>query len=158
VLVLVPLPFSDIKAESHDLRLTHGNNLTENYSYDQQTNVTACSRRLFLETSMTHKAVRSGRAKSIFEELGFPNPEEHLIKAKLVLKIDEILKERCLTQAAAGKILGLGQSDVSKMLRGQYRQFSVDRLLRFLVALDHDVIIVVKQHRSRGAGAALRVA
>ncbi len=33
------------------------------------------------------------------------------------------------------------------MLRGEFRQFSVDRLLRFLVALDQDVEIAVKPHR-----------
>jgi predicted XRE-type DNA-binding protein len=46
---------------------------------------------------------------------------------------------------------------VSKMLRGDFRQFSVERLLRFLVALDHDVEIVVKPHRGRNEAAALHV-
>ena len=36
------------------------------------------------------------------------------------------------------------QPDVSKMLRGDFRQFSVERLMRFLVALGQDVEIVVK--------------
>jgi len=35
------------------------------------------------------------------------------------------------------------------MLRGDFRQFSVERLLHFLVALDQDVEIVVKPHRNR---------
>jgi predicted XRE-type DNA-binding protein len=35
------------------------------------------------------------------------------------------------------------------MLRGDFRQFSVERLLRFLVALDQDVEIVVKPHHDR---------
>jgi hypothetical protein len=33
----------------------------------------------------------------------------------------------------------------------------VERLLRFLVALDHDVEIVVKPHRERKSAAALQV-
>jgi len=41
------------------------------------------------------------------------------------------------------------QHDVSKILRGEFRQLSVERLLRFLVALDLDVEIVVKPHRGR---------
>jgi len=43
------------------------------------------------------------------------------------------------------------------MLRGDFRQFSVERLLRFLVALDHDVHIVVKPHHSRKNAPALQV-
>jgi len=39
-------------------------------------------------------------------------------------------------------LLGIRQPDVSKMLRGEFRQFSVERLLRFLVALNQDVEIV----------------
>jgi hypothetical protein len=43
------------------------------------------------------------------------------------------------------------------MLRGDFKQFSVERLLRFLVALNQDVEIVVKPHRSRSDAAALHV-
>ncbi|MGO9094524.1 MAG: XRE family transcriptional regulator [Bryobacteraceae bacterium] len=44
------------------------------------------------------------------------------------------------------------------MLRGEFRQFSVERLLRFLVALNQDVEIVVRPHRGQSDPAALRVA
>jgi predicted XRE-type DNA-binding protein len=43
------------------------------------------------------------------------------------------------------------------MLRGEFRQFSVERLLRFLVALDQDVKIVVRPQRERNRAAALQV-
>ena len=49
------------------------------------------------------------------------------------------------------------QPDVSKMLRGEFRQFSVERLLRFLVALGQDVEIVVRPRKGRKI-ASLRVA
>jgi predicted XRE-type DNA-binding protein len=44
------------------------------------------------------------------------------------------------------------------MLRGEFRQFSVARLLRFLVALGQDVQIVVTPHRDKKAAPMLRVA
>jgi len=94
---------------------------------------------------------------NVFKDLGLPNAEEHLIKAQLVHKIDTILKKRKLTQAQAGKLLGVPQPDVSKMLRGEFRQFSVERLLRFLVALNQDVKIVVRPHRGASEAAALHV-
>jgi predicted XRE-type DNA-binding protein len=43
------------------------------------------------------------------------------------------------------------------MLRGEFRQFSVERLLRFLVALDQDVEIIVKPHQGKKERAALHV-
>ena len=67
------------------------------------------------------------------------------------------MKDRGLKQAEAADLLGVKQPDVSKMLRGDFRQFSVERLLRFLVSLDQDVEIVVKPHRGRGDAATLHV-
>src|SRR6516165_492929 len=95
--------------------------------------------------------------RNVFKDLGVPNAEEHLVKAQLVYKIDTIMKERRLKQAETADILGIKQPDVSKMLRGEFRQFSVERLLRFLVALDQDVEIVVKPHSDRNNSAALQV-
>ena len=94
---------------------------------------------------------------NVFKDIGVPNAEEHLVKAQLVFKIDTILKKRGLKQVAAAERFGIRQPDVSKMLRGEFRQFSVERLLRFLVALDQDVEIVVKQHRRRNDSAVLQV-
>jgi len=96
-------------------------------------------------------------SENIFKDLGIPHAEEHLVKAQLVFKIDTITKDRGLTQAAAAHLLGIKQPDVSKMLRGDFKQFSVERLLRFLVAFNHDVEIVVTPHRGRTAAAALHV-
>ena len=90
---------------------------------------------------------------NVFKYLGVPNAEEHLIKAQLVYKIDKLMKARNLKQAEAAELFGVRQPDVSKMLHGEFRQFSVERLLRFLVALDQDVEIVVRtRRRENGAG------
>jgi predicted XRE-type DNA-binding protein len=81
--------------------------------------------------------------------------DEHLIKAHLVFKIGRILKERGLKQIEAAELFGVKQPDVSNMLRGSFRQFSVERLMRFLVALGQDVEIVVKPHTGRREAAQL---
>jgi predicted XRE-type DNA-binding protein len=105
---------------------------------------------------MSKSRVEAG-GRNVFADLGLPDAGEHFVKAQLVYKIDTILKERGLKQVEAGRLLRIPQPDVSKMLRGEFRQFSVERLLRFLVALDHDVEIVVKPHRDNGQPAALLV-
>jgi predicted XRE-type DNA-binding protein len=94
---------------------------------------------------------------NVFKDLGLPDAEEHLVKAKLVWKIDGIMKERGLKQVEVAALLGIRQPDVSKMLRGEFRQFSVERLLRFLVALGQDVEIVVKPHQGKKDNASLHV-
>jgi predicted XRE-type DNA-binding protein len=80
---------------------------------------------------------------NVFADFGIPNPEEHLLKAELVLRIAITMKECALNQTAAAEQLGVTQPDVSRMLEGHFRQFSVERLMRFLVALGQDVEIVV---------------
>jgi predicted XRE-type DNA-binding protein len=95
---------------------------------------------------------------NVFADIGLPNAQEHLVKAQLVYKIDGLMKARGLKQVAAAKLFGVKQPDVSKMLRGDFRQFSVERLLRFLVALGQDVEIVVKPHRGARTAPQLRVA
>ena len=97
-------------------------------------------------------------SRNVFKDLGLPNAEEHLVKAQLVFKIDTIMKRRRLKQVEAAALFGTRQPDVSKMLSGDFRQFSVERLLRFLVAPDQDVQIVVKPHHdSRKNAPALQV-
>lgn len=86
---------------------------------------------------------------NVFRDLRVPNTEEHLVKAQLVFKIDTLMKERRLKQVEAAELFGIRQPDVSKMLGGEFRQLSVERLSRFLVALDQDVEIVVTFHRDR---------
>ena len=93
---------------------------------------------------------------NVFADLGLPNAGEHLVKAGLVVRIGRIIRQRKLTQAAAAEIMGIDQPKVSAMLSGQFRGYSVERLMRFLVALGHDVEIVVKPRRR--SAAELRVA
>jgi predicted XRE-type DNA-binding protein len=94
---------------------------------------------------------------NVFADIGLPNAEEHIVKAQLVYKIDGLMKSRRLKQVDAAKLFKVKQPDVSKMLRGDFRQFSVERLLRFLVALGQDVEIVVKPHKGTRKAPQLRV-
>jgi predicted XRE-type DNA-binding protein len=81
---------------------------------------------------------------SVYADLGIKNPDEHALKAEFVRWIAAVMKDQELTQTAAARRLGIEQPDVSKLLKGNFRQFSVERLMRFLVALGQDVEIVVR--------------
>ena len=86
-------------------------------------------------------------SNNIFSDLGLPQPEQELLKARLTLQIYRIIKERHLTQAQAGEILGIKQPHVSLLMRNRSGTFSVERLMDFLTALGHDVEIRVKRTR-----------
>jgi predicted XRE-type DNA-binding protein len=89
-------------------------------------------------------------SENVFHDIGLPNASEHLVRAQLVRRIDRVMKERRIRQAEAASLLGVTQPDISKMLRGGFHLFSVERLMRFLVALGQDVEIVVKPSASDG--------
>jgi predicted XRE-type DNA-binding protein len=80
---------------------------------------------------------------NVYADLGFPDAEELLVKAQLVVTIAEILRERGWSQQQAAKVLGLTQPKLSKMLRGQFRGISEIKMMDCLVRLGRTVKIVV---------------
>lgn len=90
---------------------------------------------------------------NVYADLGYPDSEAMLVKARLTAKIAEIIRRRSLTQAQAAEILGLTQPKVSALLKGQFRGVSEHRLLECLTRLGRDVHIVIKptpKNRSNG--------
>jgi predicted XRE-type DNA-binding protein len=84
---------------------------------------------------------------NVFADLGLPNADQELMKARLTLQIYRIVKDRDLTQTDAGKILGIPQPHVSALMRNRAGNFSVGRLIDFLTALGQDVEITVRPTR-----------
>lgn len=103
--------------------------------------------------SMAKKVTPS--SGNVFADLGFANPEEELLKAKLVREIRAIIKRKKLTQAKAAVLLGLKQPDVSSLVTGRVGKFSIDRLVRCLDRLDYKVDVVVRQKSRRAASRAI---
>jgi predicted XRE-type DNA-binding protein len=87
---------------------------------------------------------------NIFADIGLPNPEEHLLKAQLVVQLGLLIKAHKLTQTAAAKRLGVKQPDLSNILRGRFRGYSVERLMRMLTVFEQDIDIVVRPHKKTG--------
>ncbi len=82
---------------------------------------------------------------NIFADLGYPDAEEVLAKSRLAQRIAELIEKQNLTQVQAASILGIDQPKISKLMRGQLREFSTDRLFRFLNAMNQDVEIVIRE-------------
>ncbi|MCZ6842712.1 MAG: helix-turn-helix transcriptional regulator, partial [SAR324 cluster bacterium] len=89
---------------------------------------------------------------NVFADLGRPEADTHLLKAELVSRIDQIIRQRRLTQTKAAAILGISQPDVSRLLKGDFREYSMERLFRLLQALGQDVEIVIRKPNSDRPG------
>jgi predicted XRE-type DNA-binding protein len=87
---------------------------------------------------------------SVYEDLGFKNYKEMETKSNLVIEISKIIKKKKITQTQTAEILSISQPKLSELLSGQFRGYSVERLIHFLNELGQDVDIVVRaKPRSR---------
>lgn len=92
---------------------------------------------------------------NVFADLGFPDPETHKLKAQLVSRVAEAMKESRMTQVAAAKAVGTNQPEMSRILRGHFREVSVERLMRMLTKLGCEVDIVVRPPEGRPSAPAV---
>ena len=96
---------------------------------------------------------------NVFADLGLPDAEELDTKVRLGAAICHIVGRRGLTQAQVAAALEINQPKVSALLHYKLEGFSVERLIRFLTALGHDVEIVIKaKPRARSARLHVRAA
>ena len=87
---------------------------------------------------------------NVFADLELPESDELMAKAALASQIVSIATHRHLTQAQAAEVLGTTQPKVSDLFRGNLKGYSLERLIRYLNALDRDVrIVVTKKPRTR---------
>jgi predicted XRE-type DNA-binding protein len=86
---------------------------------------------------------------NVFDDLGFPNAEDHRAKAELVSELKRIIDREGWTQAQAAKTMGMAQPDVSRLLKGQFSNYSIDRIMRFLRAAGCEVEIVIRPKSKR---------
>lgn len=82
---------------------------------------------------------------NVFADLGFPDAEEKLLKSRLAALIAETISLLGLTQAAAAERLGAAQPDVSNILRGRLRNYSIERLFDYARILGNDIDITVRR-------------
>ncbi len=109
-----------------------------------------------MPTRTTERVIPS--SGNVFADMNLPDAAELDTKARLGAAICRIVERRRLTQADVAAALAINQPKVSALLNYKLEGFSVERLMRFLVVLGHDVEIVIKARpRSRSARLAVRV-
>jgi predicted XRE-type DNA-binding protein len=78
---------------------------------------------------------------NLFADIGLEMSDEDMLKVHLALAINRTIQKRDLTQVAAGEKMGIDQSKVSKILRGQLDGFSPQRLIHYYLSLGRDIEI-----------------
>ena len=94
---------------------------------------------------------------NVLADLGFEDADELSTKAVLAVKLNDLIEQRGLTQAATAAITGMTQPKVSQIRRYKLQNISLERLMEALVCLDQDVEIIVKPAR-RPHAAEIKVA
>jgi predicted XRE-type DNA-binding protein len=90
---------------------------------------------------------------NVFADLGMPDAAERQTKTRLAMAVNELIQDRCLRQVDAAKILGVPQHRVSALKHYRLNEFSMEKLMSFLTALDQDVEILIRPHSRDGGGA-----
>jgi predicted XRE-type DNA-binding protein len=100
---------------------------------------------------MTHNtkiAIEEG-STNVYADLGYADAAEMQRKSQLAAETARAIKARRLTQTDAALLLGIDQSKISRITRGQFRGVSEAKLLELVTKLGHDVKIVVGPVRRR---------
>ena len=101
---------------------------------------------------MAKKSKITQSSGNIFADLGLDMPQEHYVKGHLVILISKMIEAKGLTQGQAAAKIGLRQPDVSRLLRGRFEGFSLERLLYFVRALGSDIEIKIKPAKTNHEG------
>ena len=84
---------------------------------------------------------------NVFADLGLPDADKLKIKSGLAIEITKALRALGLSQEDAGVRMGLSQSKVSALLRGDFTNISERKLMECLNRLGYDIEIKVKRAR-----------
>ena len=87
---------------------------------------------------------------NVFADLGYPDAATRQTKTRLALAVNELLDARNLKQRENGALLGVPQPKVSALKNYRLDQFSVERLMEFLTALNQDVEIMIRPRAKAG--------
>ena len=100
---------------------------------------------------MDDETVIHASSGNVFADLGLPDAPELLAKADLAIEIGRVLDERGLSQSEAARLLRTSQPRISDLRRGRLEGFTLDRLVRFLNALDQDVEMRIRPKQAQDA-------
>ena len=84
---------------------------------------------------------------NVFADLGLPDADERLSRAKLGFHVYKLLSDKKIKQREIAALLGIKQPEVSHLMNGHFNRFTTDKLIEFLKRLDRKVTIQISPHK-----------
>jgi predicted XRE-type DNA-binding protein len=81
---------------------------------------------------------------NVFRDLGLADSEDRKLRVQLAFRLNELIDEHRLNQAAVAKRFGIPQPHVSDLRNYKLSRYSSERLVRFITLLDRDIDIVIR--------------
>lgn len=80
-------------------------------------------------------------SKNVFSDLGFYEYEATGLKLRsyLFMALQENIRNSKLSQTKIAEIFGADQPEVSKILNGNFSEFSIERIAEYLQKLGYDI-------------------
>lgn len=80
-------------------------------------------------------------SKNVFLDLGFSKDEAAGLKLRsyLFMTLQEIVRKSKMSQSKVAEIIGADQPKVSKILNGNFSEFSIARITEYLQRLGYDI-------------------
>ncbi len=94
---------------------------------------------------------------NVYADFGYSNPEEADAKADLAMLISSIIKQRKMTQKEAARLIGVDQPKISKIMRGLLSEFTIERLINYLLSLGFDIEIKPIPHKVKTSAPAIHI-
>lgn len=96
---------------------------------------------------MTKKLKMEKGSGNVFRDIGFPPEEAHnlLMRAELMMKIEDYVKKSGTTQKQAAKHLGITQPRLNQLLKHKIDLFSLDALVNIATRAGMQVKLTVKK-------------
>lgn len=109
------------------------------------------------KTPLEKVAIEEG-GTNVYADLGYADAVEMQRKSQLAAEIARAIKTKGLTQETAADLLGIDQSKISRITRGQFHGISESKLLELVAKLGHDVKIWVGPIKKKAGKIALEFA
>lgn len=90
--------------------------------------------------SITHT---TPAGSNVFADLGLADAENLRLRAQLMAEVKRYYEESGLTQTKAAETLGITQSRLNEVLKGQIDKCTIDRLVRMLAKVGRHVRIAI---------------
>jgi predicted XRE-type DNA-binding protein len=81
---------------------------------------------------------------NVFADLGLPDAEELKIKSALAIEIIRAVRRLGLSQQEAAQQVGVTQPKVSGLMRGDFSNFSEQKLMECLNRIGYDIEIKIR--------------